>query len=291
MRRRRLRRDGASIVLGLLFVRRALRPACKLFCARATARHPGQQVDAIGLYTVYGFVAECPPSDAVKIHFFEERKMKNLIIAAFMLALGLFCADVEAAPTYSFVNITNNDAGNAAIGEAQLFVELLDPGSNQVTFMFTNTGPQASSITDVYFDDGALLGIASIDDSLPGVEFSQNATPPDLPGKNNVTPPFETTAGFSADSDPPVQPNGVNPLEWLGITFDLAAGRGFDDVVTDMASGELRIGIHVQGFANDGSESFINNGETNGKIPAPGAVILGSIGIGCINYLRRRRTL
>ena len=218
--------------------------------------------------------------------------MKNLIIAAFVLALGLFCVDVEAAPTYSFVNITNNNAGNAAIGEAQLFVELLDPGSSQVTFMFTNTGPEASSIADVYFDDGALLGIASIDDSLPGVEFSQNAIPPDLPGKNNVTPSFDTTAGFSADSDPPVQLSGVNPAEWLGITFNLQAGRGFDDVVTDMATGALRIGIHVQGFANVGSESFINNGEhCNGKIPAPGAVILGSIGIGCINYLRRRRTL
>jgi len=218
--------------------------------------------------------------------------MKNLVIAAFVLALGVFCVDVEAAPTYSFVNITNNDAGNAAIGEAQLFVELLDPGSSQVTFMFTNTGSEASSITDVYFEDGSLLGIASIDDSLPGVEFSQYATPLDLPGKNNATPPFETTAGFSADSDPPVQPYGVNPLEWLGITFDLQTGRSFDDVVTDLATGTLRIGIHVQGFGNGGSESFINNGEhCNGKIPAPGAVILGSIGISCVNYLRRRRKL
>lgn len=218
--------------------------------------------------------------------------MKNLVITTFVLALGLFCVEVKAAPTYSFVNITNNDAGNAAIGEAQLFVELFDPGSSRVTFMFTNTGPEVSSIADVYFDDGSLLGIASIDDSLPGVEFSQYATPHDLPGKNNVTPPFETTAGFSADSDPPAQPNGVNPLEWLGITFDLEAGRSFTDIESDLASGELRIGIHVQGFANDGSESFINNGEhCNGKIPAPGAVILGGIGIGCVSSLRRRRML
>jgi hypothetical protein len=219
--------------------------------------------------------------------------MKKSIIAAIALAFGLFCVAAEAAPTYSFVNITNNNAGNAAIGEAQLFVELLDPGPGQITFAFTNIGPAASSITDVYFDDGALLGIASIINTPGLVEFSQLATPPDLPGGNTVTPPFMTTAGFSADSDPPVQPLGVNPGESLGIIFDLQPSKDFADVVDNLASGTLRIGIHVQGFPNGGSESFINNGivDGNGKIPAPGALILGGIGMGCVGWLRRRRTL
>jgi len=214
------------------------------------------------------------------------------IIIAIMMAFGLLCAAAEAGPTYSFTNITNNDPGDAAIGEAQLFVELIDLLS-QVQFTFTNTGPEASSITDVYFDDGSLLGIALIINTPGFVEFSQPATPPDLPGGNSVIPPFNVMDGFSADSKTPVQHLGVNPGESLGIIFDLQSGGVFADVVDNLASGALRIGIHVQGFSSEGSESFINNGivDGNGIIPAPGAILLGGIGIGLVGWLRRRRTL
>lgn len=221
--------------------------------------------------------------------------MKKTIMAAIALAFGLLCATAEAAPTYSFVNITNNNAGDAAIGEAQLFVELFDPGPGQINFTFSNIGPAASSITDVYFDNGTLLGIASIINTAGLVEFSQLASPPDLPGGNTVIPPFVTTSGFSADSDPPVQPLGVNPGESLGIIFDLQSGGVFADVLDELASGVLRIGIHVQGYASGGSESFINNGivdgNGNGVIPAPGALVLVGLGAGCVSWLRRRRTL
>ena len=227
--------------------------------------------------------------------------MKKIIIII-PLAFSLFCVAAKAGPTYSFTHIVETGDGptelaDGAIGEAQLFVELTDLVGSQVEFTFTNTGPEASSITDVYFDDGTLLGIASITNTVGLVEFSQFATPPDLPGGNNVVPAFETTAGFSADSDPPAQPLGVNPGEFLGITFDLQTGGDFDDILDELESGDLRIGIHVQGFASGGSESFINNGmfdpppEPPCPIPAPSALILGGIGAGLVNWLRKRRTL
>lgn len=152
-------------------------------------------------------------------------------------------------------------------------------------FTFTNAGPAASSITDVYFDDGSLLGIAQIVNGT-GVDFTQLATPSDLPGGSNVSPPFQTTMGFSADSVPAVQPNGVNPGETLAIIFDLMSGKTYADVLNDLTTSALRIGIHVQGYSSLGSESFVN-----GSAPEPGPSLLLGVGLAlaAAPRLRRRR--
>ena len=98
---------------------------------------------------------------------------------------------------YSFdISCSNTNPANVATGAAQLFVRVSEgPGANQATFRFVNTGPSASSITDIYFDDGSLLGIASITDSGAGVDFSQLASPPNLPAGHDCTPDFDVTAG------------------------------------------------------------------------------------------------
>jgi hypothetical protein len=169
------------------------------------------------------------------------------------------------AEILTFNNCSTNNAGDVATGEAQMQVEVTDLGGGQVLFTFRNLGPNTSSIADVYFDDGTLLGIADLIDADQnsgdaGVDFSQDASPGDLPAGNNCPGgAFQATAGFTADSDPPVQPNGVNPNESLGVIFDLQTGQTFADVLDDLTTGALRIGIHVQGYASGGSESFVNN--------------------------------
>ncbi|MDX9911960.1 MAG: hypothetical protein RBS39_09025 [Phycisphaerales bacterium] len=200
--------------------------------------------------------------------------MRNMCVA-----LGAVCVCgvgvANAGVTYGFLeNCTNNNAGDVAIGFAQLTLEISDAGLGFVDFTFTNSGPAASSITDLYWDDGTLLGLASIT-SGPGTSFSQGATPPNLPGGNNCSPPFVATAGFTADSNPPAQPNGVNPGEFVTVRFSLINGQTYADTIAAMVSGELRVGVHVQGFASGGSEAFVAT-----LVPAPGALaLLGASGL------------
>ena len=218
--------------------------------------------------------------------------MRKLI---FITILCIIAAPTEA-DLYSFAQITNNTS--TSVG-AQLCVDVTSYGTNQVLFRFYNnpvefsefytTSPISSSICDVYFDDGALLVIASIDNP-PGVLFSQLAKPEDLPGGQNLSPPFETTSGFSADSDSPVIPNGVNPGESVGILFNLQPDKTFGDVIRAINVGfsnpwsddSLRIGIHVQSIGYSGkSDSFI-------MTPVPGAVILCLLGF-CVAGLKLRK--
>ena len=212
--------------------------------------------------------------------------MKRKIGLLLILVPAILASNANAY-YYGFEQITSN--GNTPVA-SQLLVNVTAEDTNQVLFSFFNQGPVDSSITDVYFDDGSLLGISSLIDSDdgvggdPGVDFSVDASPGDLPGGNPIG--FDVTAGFLADSDSPPPKKGINPGEWLGILFDLQSGASFDDVISQLGDGRLRIGLHVQSIGtNDGSESFVNNMTA---VPIPGAVwLLGTGLIGTVGLTRK----
>jgi hypothetical protein len=220
------------------------------------------------------------------------RTQIHLLLGA-ALAFGAIWPMEATADTYGFYGITSNNTADVTTGEAQLTVDVSGYGTpddsgnyNHVLFTFRNSGPADSSITDVYFDDGTLFKIAGLIDAdenggSSGVDFSQVARPGDLPGGNGITPPFHVTGQFSADSDPPAQPNGVNPRESLGIIFDLLDGKYYGNVIQDMSTGALRVGIHVQGFEHGGSESFV-------AVPVPATVLLGMLGLGVAGLKLRK---
>jgi hypothetical protein len=196
------------------------------------------------------------------------------LVTHLCVALGsLLLAGEAAAVPLSFTCITGNIPGDCTIGQDQLSAELTSENAGQIRLAFANAGPAAASITDVYVQDSSGL-LADLDSILsgPGVAFSEGASPGDLPGGNTVG----FTATFSADSDAPAQPNGVNPLESLALIFDLGAGIDFDDVTAALASGDLRVGIHVQGFRTEGSESFVNGGGPS--VPEPSAALVFAVG-------------
>lgn len=222
-------------------------------------------------------------------------------LAGAVCCIGL----LAAAPAYAtsptvlnFYGITHNDMTGAAVadGVANLRAEVSDIGGDKVRFKFTNNS-NVSSLTDVYFADGALLGISGVTSSS-GVSFTGgSASPPDLPGGNNVSPAFQTTAGFLADADSPPTKNGVQNSdaigEWLAIDFSLKNGKSFADVLAALAlpgslptaaAPWLRVGLHVQSFAGGYSESFINS-----PIPEPEAYAMLLAGLGLVNFAARRR--
>jgi hypothetical protein len=129
-------------------------------------------------------------------------------------------------------------------------------GKNQVGFLFDNNSTISSSITDIYFDarpdTGSSLNFCnvSIIESL-GVSFSKYASPKTLPGGSELTPKFDKTPEYSADSDRPVFHNGINPDECLKITFTLKNDKDFDAVIGELSGSTLRIGIHIQGLPKD----------------------------------------
>jgi hypothetical protein len=226
------------------------------------------------------------------IQQFRRTTVGALLMAGMTLSGVAFA--VSPSTTYSFVGVTSNNATNVATGVAALSMEVIDLGGSQVAFKFTNNS--SSSLTDVYFDDGTLLGISSISDSGGGVDFTAGASPGNLPGGNALNPDFTTTTGFSADSNPPTSPMGVTSGEWLTITFNLQSMQTYASVINALSlpnmggTGDLRVGLHVQSFGDGGSESFVNvpDGVTT-PVPEADTYAMLLAGLGLVGFAARRK--
>ena len=206
-------------------------------------------------------------------------KTAKSLIAGAAMALGLSTA--ANAQTFSFGCVTFNSTANCATGSAQLGMSFTQ-GVGYVDFMFTNTGTLASSITDIYFDwrDPADTFAQGQITNSTGVSFAWGATPPNLPGAQNLDPDF--TANLAADSNTPVQQSGVNPGEWVSFRFL----TGTTSTASDLYSGDLRVGLHVQGFANGGSESFVT---VASPAPEPETYALMLAGLAMVGASVRRK--
>jgi hypothetical protein len=185
---------------------------------------------------------------------------------------------------FGFECISNNAPADCAILEAQIQMEVTAGAPGQVDFRFTNIGPGAASLTSVYFSDlvAPLLGLPLMITSSPGVVFSAGCSPGDLPGGT----PYGFTTSYCAQSTSPVSPNGVNPGEWLNFAFTLQSGASVEDVLDAIYRGDYRVGVKLQGFDSEGSESGI---VLNG-VPEPSALLSIGTGLLLLPLLRRRRS-
>lgn len=215
--------------------------------------------------------------------------MKRFIAAAVCAtgALALTAGQASAGiagQEFGFVGVSNNDAFNTSVGEAQFRLVVGDVGS-QALFSFHNDGPIASVMSELYWDDdaGVLDSMVSINGS--GVSYEpvgSGVSPGNLPAGNTIG----FTADFATEPNNPQPQNGVNPGDSVSVLFNI--NGSIQDVIDAIAAGELRIGVHAQAIGQNGnSESFVTGGDAT-PIPTPGAAALGLVMLLGVGTRRRR---
>jgi len=239
------------------------------------------------------------------------KSIKKQIFISISVVVVILTTEARAN-LYGFKAISNNSGVSGQMAQ-QLSLEVTPYGINQVLFDFKNNisphsvgSPIDGIMGGLFFEDGALLGIASIIEDPFNVtnpvdfETPLNPASKNFPEGGTLSPPFQTTAHFWSTANGSII-NGVNPGEQVGIVFDLKGSNTFVDVITAINLGftnpnpggdtSLRIGVHVQNLPGydqsgnwtqtDGSDSFI-------LTPVPGAVLLGILGMGVAGLKLRR---
>jgi hypothetical protein len=159
-----------------------------------------------------------------------------------------------------------------------------DLGNGSVFIRIANSGPLASVVTQVFFDnDGGVLGsLTGIDntsgDGIDGVDFRTAA-----PGANFPAKPSGWDTDFAAFARSPRPVHGVDPGEAVGFQFALTSGRSYGDFIAALNSGKLRTGLHVQAMSDGQSDSFVTS-----LVPSPAAAGLAVVGLASVASLRRR---
>ena len=185
----------------------------------------------------------------------------------FIIAVLAFSSLTARSELFTFYAITSNDSSGYAqfVGESQLYMNVNLLGMGQVSLVFTNTGPDESVITRIYFDyiPELSLSLAAINDGN-GVNFqSAPVNPKTLPAGRGMEDTF--IAGLAVASANASPHNGINPSGTLELILNYDDSYDFLD---SLGNTDLRVGLHVQAFEGGDSESFVN------VIPEPGTLPL-----------------
>lgn len=206
--------------------------------------------------------------------------MKHLITLIILLTALTVRADI-----FAFDTVTTNAPNRQDIAD-QLFMDANVIGAGNSSLMFANTGPNPSSISEIYFGsdvDPATLGLSvdSVNSCSIGVDF-------DITGANPANPPgweefpfwWSVTIAAIESTEPPVQ-NGVNPYECLELDISYNGSLSLSQL---LQTGQLQVALHVIGNG-EYSDTFVNDTTV---VPEPASLLLLGTAGAFMAFMRRR---
>jgi hypothetical protein len=225
--------------------------------------------------------------------------MKRFLLLPVSIAIMAISSSASSV-SYQFDAINADYPKDVGIGEDQFSFDVTNqydpdgPGGilpknleNQVMFIFKNSAGAQSTISEIYFDDDLpyLLNFDSFEYfGNTGIQFTSGAKPSDLPG-GRETVSFKADYAYEPDGSHPKY--GINQGEQLGILFNIADGKTYNDVISSLNANSsnsdfVRVGIHATNFADGGSVSFVS--KSNIPVPEPGMISFLLLSLGGLPF-------